>query len=112
MFKAVIFSSLLIGSLVPVLLANSYPGEGTEESKNKKFDFLVFAQIWPVTSCDIWESKSESNTCFLPQEGKTLWPFSWEAVTIKHNQKAFSTQLGRDRKFFNGGGREKYPKSI
>ena len=67
MFKFLIFAGLLIGTLIPGQ-ANDYPDE--EESKNKKFDFLVFAQIWPVTSCDIWEAKSESNTCFLPQEGK------------------------------------------
>jgi hypothetical protein len=69
MIKVLIFAGLLIGSLIPAQ-ADSYPDEVEDESKNKKFDFLVFAQIWPVTSCDIWEAKSESNTCFLPQEGK------------------------------------------
>jgi hypothetical protein len=38
------------------------------EVENDKFNFLVFAQIWPITSCDIWESRSEANTCFLPKE--------------------------------------------
>ena len=41
-----------------------------EEGRSKKFDFFVFSQIWPITSCDIWEARESSNTCFLPQESK------------------------------------------
>lgn len=39
----------------------------------KNFDFLVFSQIWPITSCDIWEARDPSNTCFLPKEIGGRW---------------------------------------
>ncbi len=40
------------------------------EIVEKHFDFLTFAQMWPITECEMWQSKGISNTCFLPQESK------------------------------------------
>ncbi len=47
----------------------------------KNFDFLVFSQIWPITSCDIWEAKDPSNTCYLPKESKNWYYFLFQILT-------------------------------
>jgi len=42
---------------------------GCVQSGNvENFDFLVFAQVWPVTSCVIWEAQGSGNTCSLPSK--------------------------------------------
>ena len=42
-------------------------GESLEAADGRSFDFFVFSQIWPITSCDIWEDRSDGNSCFLPE---------------------------------------------
>ena len=36
------------------------------EKHNNQFDFMLFAQIWPISGCLEWEERSEDNTCYLP----------------------------------------------
>jgi hypothetical protein len=57
-------------------VVSSTSGEIVEEDipGTNEFDYLVFAQIWPITSCDIWESEEESNTCSLPLDSKHIIP--------------------------------------
>ena len=33
-----------------------------------KFDFILFAQVWPISNCIDWEERSEDNTCSLPSK--------------------------------------------
>ena len=43
----------------------------TKEVDHKKdFDFLVFAQVWPISGCLEWEDRSDKNTCYLPSKSK------------------------------------------
>ena len=39
-----------------------------------KFDFILFAQVWPISNCIDWEERSEDNTCSLPSKYLVL-PF-------------------------------------
>ena len=59
------FLLAVVTSSVGDVVKEENDGTGINE-----FDYLVFAQIWPITSCDIWESEEDSNTCFLPVESK------------------------------------------
>jgi hypothetical protein len=45
------------------------------EFVEKHFDFLTFSQMWPITECEMWQSKGISNGCFLPQESKFFLNF-------------------------------------
>ena len=36
------------------------------EKHNNQFDFMLFAQIWPISGCLEWEERSQDNTCNLP----------------------------------------------
>ena len=59
--------------LVALTITNAFGGSKDKEDDqlgNNDFSFFVFAQLWPITSCDIWESRDEANTCFLPRESK------------------------------------------
>ena len=40
-----------------------------------KFDFILFAQVWPISNCIDWEERSEDNTCSLPSKYLVLLPF-------------------------------------
>ena len=58
----------LFFALLSLTAAGSVNGEAAQDSS---FDYFIFSQIWPITSCDIWEDKNPSkNTCFLPIESK------------------------------------------
>lgn len=50
----------------------------TVEAKNNSFDFLVFAQIWPVTDCAEWIERKSGNKCNLPSSNDWtvhgIWP--------------------------------------
>jgi len=43
-----------------------------------KFDFLLFAQVWPISGCIKWEERDEHNSCSLPNRKQWtthgLWP--------------------------------------
>jgi len=59
--------------IVALTITNAFGGSKDKEDGqlvNNDFSFFVFAQLWPITSCDIWESRDEANTCFLPRESK------------------------------------------
>ena len=60
--------------LLALSITNAFGGsedKGNEDNvEDNDFNFFVFAQIWPITSCDIWESRDETNTCYLPRESK------------------------------------------
>jgi len=49
-----------------------------ENHHDHKFDFLLFAQIWPISDCIEWEERSEDNTCSLPNRKNWtvhgIWP--------------------------------------
>jgi len=61
----------------------------------KNFDFLVFSQIWPITSCDIWEARDPSNTCFLPKESKFIFIlcFKFLSYFIRKVEKKHPTHI-------------------
>ena len=40
----------------------------TVEKHNNHFDFMLFAQIWPISGCLEWEDRSPDNTCYLPSK--------------------------------------------
>ena len=42
--------------------------ESTSHHHDHKFDFILFAQIWPISNCIDWEERSEDNTCSLPSK--------------------------------------------
>ena len=46
---------------------------------NHHFDFLMFTQIWPITSCLTWEDRRSENTCSI--DGKLF--ISWITLTWK-----------------------------
>jgi len=43
-----------------------------------KFDFILFAQVWPISNCIDWEERSDDNTCSLPNRKQWtvhgIWP--------------------------------------
>ena len=43
---------------------------GKRENDGTRFDFFTFAQMWPITDCELWEWADKSNTCNLPKESK------------------------------------------
>jgi len=55
-------------------------GHGQESNlkKNHDFDFLLFAQVWPISGCIEWEERSDKNTCALPNRQNWtvhgIWP--------------------------------------
>lgn len=53
------------------------------QEARKSFDYLAFAQIWPITSCDIWEAKGTANKCNLPQQLNGRWTIHgvWPSAT-------------------------------
>ena len=42
--------------------------ESTSHHHDHKFDFILFAQVWPISNCIDWEERSEDNTCSLPSK--------------------------------------------
>ena len=38
------------------------------EKHNNHFDFMLFAQVWPISGCLEWEERSQDNTCNLPSK--------------------------------------------
>ena len=53
-----------------VIIKTSQCLNNTEEEidHKKDFDFLVFAQVWPISGCLEWEDRSDKNTCYLPSK--------------------------------------------
>ena len=50
-------------------LENSENSESTSHHHHDhKFDFILFAQVWPISNCIDWEERSEDNTCSLPSK--------------------------------------------
>jgi len=48
---------------------------------NHHFDFLMFTQIWPITSCLTWEDRRSENTCSIDDSARLwtihgIWPTS------------------------------------
>ena len=41
---------------------------GTDVKNDKYFDFLVYAQVWPISSCIEWEERKDGNTCDIRGE--------------------------------------------
>jgi len=52
--------------------------EEIEKHHSHKFDFLLFAQVWPISGCIKWEERSDDNTCSLPNRKQWtvhgIWP--------------------------------------
>lgn len=63
-----------------VIIKTSQCLNNTEEEidHKKDFDFLVFAQVWPISGCLEWEDRSDKNTCYLPNRKNWtvhgIWP--------------------------------------
>ncbi len=55
---------IIVTVLAKVCLAKleqlSYPDPG-----RKDFDFLIFAQDWPISDCIQWETKTTKNECSI-----------------------------------------------
>ena len=54
--KIVIISSIFL--VTAVLSEQTY--------NNHEFDFMLFAQVWPISGCIEWEERNDANTCSLP----------------------------------------------
>jgi len=52
--------------------------EEIEKNHSHKFDFLLFAQVWPISGCIEWEERKKDNTCSLPNRKQWtvhgIWP--------------------------------------
>ena len=47
-----------------IFLVTSVLSEQTHN--NHEFDFMLFAQVWPISGCIEWEERNDANTCSLP----------------------------------------------
>ena len=61
-----------------LILAIIHTSQGSTENdvvdnRSHEFDFLVFAQVWPVSGCIEWEDRSAKNTCYLPSKFKLFF---------------------------------------
>jgi len=65
-------SAMIIAALMSVSAVYA------DVAKDNSFDFLVFAQIWPVTDCAEWMERRSGNTCNLPSSNDWtvhgVWP--------------------------------------
>ena len=52
------------------VISNSEAKKSGNGENSVNFDFLIFAQTWPITDCIAWQNKAKANTCFLPKESK------------------------------------------
>ena len=68
----IIFSFTFIIIESEALKFNEYFMEASSneivEKHNNNFDFMLFAQIWPISGCLEWEDRSPDNTCYLPSK--------------------------------------------
>jgi hypothetical protein len=62
-----LFFSLNLQTFVLIAICGK-SGKREKENEATKFDFLTFAQMWPITDCELWEWADPSNTCNLPKE--------------------------------------------
>jgi hypothetical protein len=42
------------------------------------FDFLVYAQVWPISGCITWEERSDKNTCDIRSKYFGEYPLDHE----------------------------------
>jgi len=58
------------------------------EKHNNQFDFMLFAQIWPISGCLEWEERSQDNTCYLPNRKNWtvhgIWPSKYHKMGPFH----------------------------
>ena len=66
-----LFFSLNLQTFVLIVICGK-SGKREKENEATKFDFLTFAQMWPITDCELWEWADPSNTCNLPKESNYL----------------------------------------
>ena len=65
------FLSIIIFSFTFIITeseAINFTSNEIVEKHNNNFDFMLFAQIWPISGCLEWEERSEDNTCYLPSK--------------------------------------------
>ena len=66
------FLSIIIFSFTFIIVIESeainFTSNEIVEKHNNNFDFMLFAQIWPISGCLEWEERSEDNTCYLPSK--------------------------------------------
>ena len=66
------------------------------EFVEKHFDFLTFSQMWPITECEMWQSKGIYNTCFLPNESK--FAFAFQRTNSSHKKNCLYFQKSMESK--------------
>lgn len=57
--------------------------EGLARRHSHHFDFIMFTQIWPITSCLTWEDRGYQNTCTIDDSAK-LWTIHGIWPTTNH----------------------------
>ena len=63
-----IMNSILLLSILAIIKLSHCDDSTQDLSHKKDFDFLVFAQVWPISGCLEWEDRSDKNTCYLPSK--------------------------------------------
>jgi len=62
--------------------------ETSKKHHDKKFDFLMFTQLWPISNCIDWEKRDSDNTCTLNKDFEWtvhgIWP------TKKHTKGPYN----------------------
>jgi len=75
-FKKSIF--LLISIISVISIKSVFSAQNNDVNRNSHFDFLLFAQVWPISGCIDWEERSDKNTCSLPNKKNWtvhgIWP--------------------------------------
>ena len=64
-FKAVLAVTALLGGGSCQEETDLSPDEGLARRHSHHFDFLMFTQIWPITSCLTWEDRGYQHTCTI-----------------------------------------------
>jgi len=69
---------ILLLSILAIIKSSNCDSTVQDISHKKDFDFLVFAQVWPISGCLEWEDRSDKNTCYLPNRRNWtvhgIWP--------------------------------------
>jgi len=73
-----LLNRIIILTLLYITTQVECSDEIEKHHKSHKFDFILFAQVWPISGCIEWEERSEDNTCSLPNRKQWtvhgIWP--------------------------------------
>ena len=44
--------------------------DSLDKSRDNHFDFIMFTQLWPISSCIEWKEREDDHTCILNRKSK------------------------------------------